>query len=472
MANKKIGNYKNRLAAVCAATMLCVSAAAMPETAFADNNNMLDKSIPAVEFGDLSKFGSGCYGNRGRLVIPTLSYAVPLNDERAGTLQNIVNTEDSAAYITTFGTTPVIADLYTQGFDIIREAELCDYCCIENQDGSCIWYRLTVKETEGINAGTKLLSSSGADLLNIGSKYLICYTTNAGKQTVTILIFEEVGSTTTIKESSEPFTFSSSNKSNIENSSKNNKQNRDFNQSYQYSAPINEHSHSEPAIGFEQEIPDREMAWNRPSENIQEQEMPVSNKEPASNEQQMQNPEKGQETTTPSDTQANSENPMHESEKEQNTPIDLNKQYGTGIYGNRGRFVIPGKDYAVPLYDDRSKSTQETVDAQDSAALITSLGTTAVIADHYNQGFDVIRTVGEGTVCYIEDENNNKTWYTFSSSDQDGYNKGSKLVNSEGENVLNYGEDYLACYTCNINPFAVNSVTIVVWEKIEDPTIE
>lgn len=139
----------------------------------------------------------------------------------------------------------------------------------------------------------------------------------------------------------------------------------------------------------------------------------------------------------------------------------IGQTFGTGVEGNAGRLVIPEFEFAVPLYYDWSGDIQVICDANDSALYVTC-GTTPVIGDHKNQGFDVIKSCYEGMLCYIE-QNGEYTRYECVFVDPDGYNDSWDLWTG-GQSALFFGPEYMACYTCNQDWM---HVTIVMWKQTE-----
>ena len=141
-------------------------------------------------------------------------------------------------------------------------------------------------------------------------------------------------------------------------------------------------------------------------------------------------------------------------------------EYGSGAFGDAGRFVIPEKEFAVPIWSNLYNDGQYVVDAWDSAIVLQD-GPVPVIGDHVNQGFYVIKECTPGTLSYIENPNG-RTWYVCESVDRNSINTGDSLLNSDGVNVEYIALDYLVTYTCNSEvptPIEYDSVTITMWRE-------
>ena len=412
----------SRILALCMAFMLCFTL--IQPIAFADSSPQSDESLV---------YNTQEMGDRGRFVIPRFQYAVPLYDDSGSNAQAVVNKEDSAVFLESFGTTPIIADLRMQGFDIIAYTEPGDQCCIQKETGALEWYDFVFKDTSGHNTGYDLLDSSGKSVLLKGSDYLLCYTTDARSGFIIIVCWVKSVRTDTSGESDGRRQATG-----------------DDDSDWITIWPVRDQKGSVGVKAAAQASGVKSVS------------------QPATNTQGSSSGSAGGYSVAPPQPPQSLQTQASHSEPAQTVQVETEKQYGSGVYGDSGRLVIPGSDYAIPLYcgDKVSNTTiASIVDAQDSAVVLSCLGSTPVVGDHYNQGFTVIKSVGEGSRCYIEDENHNKTWYTFSSIDRYGTNAGTKLLDSDGNNVLQMGDDYLACYTCNNDPVSYGTVTIVIWEK-------
>lgn len=109
--------------------------------------------------------------------------------------------------------------------------------------------------------------------------------------------------------------------------------------------------------------------------------------------------------------------------------------------GMIGRLEIPSVGVDVALF---SSSSQGVVDATDSAACFP-LGSCMVIADHANQGFDAIKSVGVGTVAYIN--NGSSRTKLVCTGKCNGTNTGTDLLDNNGVSVS--ARSGYVFYTCN-----------------------
>jgi len=134
--------------------------------------------------------------------------------------------------------------------------------------------------------------------------------------------------------------------------------------------------------------------------------------------------------------------------------------------GDAGRFSVNG--YTARLCTsgiDHIKS-QTIVNEEDSAWLYENLpGLTQIIADHYYQGFEVIKTaIPRETVAYLTREGK-VTVYRCVSVYTDRQNVQGDLILSDGRIVQRAnGDGPLATYTCN-DEVGI-SVTVVFWEPL------
>lgn len=158
----------------------------------------------------------------------------------------------------------------------------------------------------------------------------------------------------------------------------------------------------------------------------------------------------------------NAQNMMDTKEPKEHLP-----RFGTGREGDMGRFVIPSKNYAIPLYDDYDfgGDTQYICDMWDAAVCLHHDGPTPVIADHAYQGFDIIKTCSVGDRAYIE-QAGCKTWYECVCVDPYGINAEYEQLTSDGENIRWLGSEYISCYTCNEY---WQSITVVIWRECDAP---
>ena len=159
-----------------------------------DTNAIYDSS----EQFDPTEYSSSV-GDMGRLVIPSLDVNVALycGTESDGTVgdyaQRLANAQDSAAVILGPGNL-IIADHWNQGFDNIKRAIIGETLAyIVYGDGSYSTYRCVGVDSNGINDGQTVWTSSGIDIYYGYYEYLTTYTCNENWQHVTIVSWEEIG---------------------------------------------------------------------------------------------------------------------------------------------------------------------------------------------------------------------------------------------------------------------------------------
>lgn len=111
--------------------------------------------------------------------------------------------------------------------------------------------------------------------------------------------------------------------------------------------------------------------------------------------------------------------------------------------GNCGRFTCPSVGIDVAIF---AQSSQAVTDAADSANYF-QLGGSMIVADHVNQGFNRIKSMGVGTLCYIETGSQTKTYRVTGKIN--GHNTGYDLTDSNYNSIL--GSAPLILYTCNEN---------------------
>lgn len=124
-----------------------------------------------------------------------------------------------------------------------------------------------------------------------------------------------------------------------------------------------------------------------------------------------------------------------------------------------GRWVIPSLGVDVATFHSMEQSV---VDASDSAAMFV-FGDMKVIADHWNQGFEVIKKCTVGTKAYF-DTGDKKTEYICTRSFS-GHNQKTDMTDDNYNSVL-YGcnTDGITCYTCNGN---WKNIWIVFFQPVE-----
>lgn len=121
-----------------------------------------------------------------------------------------------------------------------------------------------------------------------------------------------------------------------------------------------------------------------------------------------------------------------------------------------GRFKIPSVGLSVACY---SSSSQDTVDAVDSAAYYYGYGHT-IIADHKHQGFQSIKSCRVGAKATLT-TGSGTVEYTCIDIIQ-GHNTGEVLTDSNYNSIADLHPGALACYTCNDN---WRNVTIVFFAQ-------
>lgn len=122
-------------------------------------------------------------------------------------------------------------------------------------------------------------------------------------------------------------------------------------------------------------------------------------------------------------------------------------------YGTAGRLYI--NDHSVALYNGCKQSI---VDKKDSAAT-WKWDKVTYIADHWNQGFDTIKTCAIGDTCYIAHKDGTRQTYICTDIDRNGHNKEYDIVDHNGNSVDSYSG--LVMYTCNDN---WRNITLVYWQ--------
>mgnify|MGYP005775249179 FL=1 len=111
--------------------------------------------------------------------------------------------------------------------------------------------------------------------------------------------------------------------------------------------------------------------------------------------------------------------------------------------GMIGRLTIPSLGVNVALF---ASNSQAVVDAADSAAYF-GLGSCTIIGDHWNQGFNAIKSASAGTVAYIDDGNTKRKLVCTGLCR--GTNTGFDMLDSNGNSIS--GRGGYAMYTCNSN---------------------
>lgn len=123
--------------------------------------------------------------------------------------------------------------------------------------------------------------------------------------------------------------------------------------------------------------------------------------------------------------------------------------------GALGRWSIPSVGINVACY----KSWEQSVcDAKDSACYFT-LGDMDVIGDHWNQGFNAIKSCTPGTKAYLETSSGTKTFVCTKIFT--GHNTGNLTDDDYNDISRGYNTGGITCYTCNDH---WSNVTIVFFQ--------
>ena len=122
--------------------------------------------------------------------------------------------------------------------------------------------------------------------------------------------------------------------------------------------------------------------------------------------------------------------------------------------GGVGRLYIPSVGVSVRLYKVNSHNdgerAQKYTDWKDSAAYCSSFdGGCGYIADHWNQGFLVIKDCKVGCYAYIKTQENIFLYRCVKNTF--GYNKEKYLCTTEYETLAEIDWADICCYTCNGN---------------------
>lgn len=130
--------------------------------------------------------------------------------------------------------------------------------------------------------------------------------------------------------------------------------------------------------------------------------------------------------------------------------------------GTSGRLYIPSQGFSVALYACNSDGSNANgiIYPWDAAGDLSPYWGN-IIADHFYQGFDVIKRCRPGDVCYIVN-NGQAREYHMTLQDKNGINTGYHLQLSDGTNI-EQSRDGIWMYTCN--GYAKESgITITHWE--------
>ena len=114
--------------------------------------------------------------------------------------------------------------------------------------------------------------------------------------------------------------------------------------------------------------------------------------------------------------------------------------------------ILKIKDLQVPIYEGdpfNAEELQKLTDQEESCVLFQVFVGTKVIADHNNQGFDILKTLHIGDKIIIQEKDQTLS-YVVKKVDLNGSNDGT-IFYSNGDNAY-YDwemEESLNLYTCN-----------------------
>ena len=140
------------------------------------------------------------------------------------------------------------------------------------------------------------------------------------------------------------------------------------------------------------------------------------------------------------------------------SPNKIEKKMGTA-----GRLTIPDVGVDVALYNaSLYGGSQGIVDAHDSAAYMQDawgLYNSVLIADHWNQGFDAMKSsVPDATKAYAKTSSGTIEYICVANFT--GHNTGRDLTDDDYKRITNLYSDGLIMYTCNDH---WSNVTITFW---------
>jgi hypothetical protein len=140
--------------------------------------------------------------------------------------------------------------------------------------------------------------------------------------------------------------------------------------------------------------------------------------------------------------------------------------YG-GRQGTQGRLVLGS--YSAALYECRGTvDAAEVVDAEDSAAWFMWYDCKSpIIADHCNQGFDVLLDCEPGDVCCIA-QGGELRWYVCVEVDHEAVNERTDMYLASGYNFMkNNDPGYVFMYTCSEvgDPY---HITVAIWAPADN----
>jgi hypothetical protein len=133
--------------------------------------------------------------------------------------------------------------------------------------------------------------------------------------------------------------------------------------------------------------------------------------------------------------------------------------------GMIGRLTIPSVGLDVALFN---RYTQGIVDRQDSAGTYRYNGGQMVIADHKNQGFELIKlSIPNVTIAYINDGETVKPYICIDNNIGENKSNGIPydLLDCNGDSIYLQNAGGICIYTCNNH---WSSITYTYWQPIED----
>ena len=143
----------------------------------------------------------------------------------------------------------------------------------------------------------------------------------------------------------------------------------------------------------------------------------------------------------------------------------------TGRQGTKGRLVFDNTDFSVAIFESdqyEGPDAQVIVNATDSAVWFMWFGSQSpIIADHCNQGFDIIKECEPGDICYIIDGDNYQK-YACVGVDPDGINERDNMYLSSGYNFMRDNDPgFLYMYTCSKEGDSYH-ITVAIWTPVEE----
>ena len=135
-------------------------------------------------------------------------------------------------------------------------------------------------------------------------------------------------------------------------------------------------------------------------------------------------------------------------------------------YGN-AEFSIEGSGYSVQCYHGENYQWQEIVNAEDSALILPWNNNTLVLADHYNQGFSIIREAGPFLTTADLSDGIRYDRYICVAVIPDAYNAGNYLAYSDWSSIEADYPNSLITYTCNTD-YAPGTITVTVWYMLPE----